>query len=254
MPTAQKRATLYALLREVSATEQTLARVWSWGNQALRQGTAQPSQLALVDVLADRLYAVQQELYRPIAQFIYALPANTRESVARAVPAPQRFPSLANGSSSTATPGIRTAGLGVAFLAALPPAVLFAGTVLAAIAIIGVLAAFCYQSELIGDFITSVIALRADAGDAERRLNAQQARYRDCLARAGATPQSCAADFPIPAPTRFFETQQENAGQPQWLVGLAAVGGLVAVGGLLYVGVRAYRAASPYRALSEALP
>lgn len=251
---AQKRATLYALLREMSATEQALARVWTWARSALDRGQARPEQLALVDVLTERLYRVQVELYRPIAQFIYSLPAVSREQVARAIPAPQRFPRLSNGSSG-ASPTIRTAGLGILpAIAALPPAVLFAGTVLAAIAILGVIAAFVYQSEMLGEFVEDIVALRADAQDAERRLEAQEGRYRDCLARPGATPQSCAADFPLPEPTRFALDRQENAGLPTWVVGLASVGGLVAVAGLLYVGVRAYRAASPYRALREALP
>lgn len=249
----QKRATLYALLRETSATEQALARVWSWARAALDRGQASPSQVALVDALTERLYRVQVELYRPIAQFIYSLPVSVREQAARAIPAPQRFPRLSNGSG--AAPTIRTAGLGILpALAAVPPGVLFAGTVLAAIAVIGVIAAFCYQSEMLGEFVEDVVALRADAQDAQRRLEAQQSRYQDCLARPGATPQSCAADFPLPEPTQFALERQQNAGLPTWVVGLASVGGLVAVAGLLYVGVRAYRAASPYRALSEALP
>lgn len=251
----QKRATLYSLLREVSSTETVLTRVWGWGRQMLSERRATPEQLATIDMLTERLYQVQIQLYRPIMQAVYALPAEAREAVGSRIPQPQRFPRLSSGGSSTAAPAIRTSGLGILpALAAAPPGVLFAGTVLAAIAIIGVLATFLYQSEMIGDFITDVQALRADAADAERRIVAQQGRYNDCLARPGGTPQACAAAFPLPEPTRFAQERAAAEEWPLWLTALAGVGGLVAVGGLLYVGVRAYRAASPYRALKEALP
>ncbi len=247
----QKRATLYALMRECAATERSVAEVWAWGRKQLNTGMAVPAQLGTIDVLSQRLFLQQQALLAPTFDFIQTLPAATRQEIQSRLPRHEMLPRLSSGSSS---PALRGAGLG--FLLGgveIPAGVLIIGALLALAVVIAVLVFFFQSWEMVGDLVEDVQALRADAADAQRRLQTQQARYQDCL-HAGGTPQSCAAEFPIPEPTTFFYQRQNRPSDvPEWVVGLAAVGGLVAVGGLLYVGVRAYRAASPYRALSEAV-
>lgn len=250
----QKRATLYALMRECAATERQVATVWAWGRKQLSTGAAVPAQLGTIDVLSQRLFLQQQALLAPTLEYIQTLPGATRQQILSQLPRHEMLPRLSGGASSSST-GLRGAGLGMLLGGVeIPAGALIIGALLALAVVIAVLVFFFQSWEVVGDLVLDVQTLRADAADAERRLQAQQGRYRDCLARGG-TPQSCASEFPIPEPTRFFlDRQQNNDELPWWAVGLASIGGLVAVGGLLYVGIRAYRAASPYRALSEAIP
>lgn len=253
----QKRATLYALMNECAATERSVAGLWAWGQKQLNTGSAVPDQLGLIDVLSQRLYAQQQALYAPVVEFVRGLPAAARDEILPLMPRLGPLPRLSLGGSRQSPGGIRGAGLGVVPLViggvAIPAGALVIGALLVLALSISVLVFFFQSFEMVGDLVGDVQALRADAADAERRLRAQQGRYQECLTRGG-TPQTCAAAFPLPSPTRFALDREEHEDQNPVLIGLAAVGGLVALGGLLYVGIRAYRAASPYRALREALP
>jgi len=247
---AEKRATLYALMRECAATERSVANLWAWGRKHVAEGTAMPAQLGLVDVLSQRLFLQQQAILAPIHTFITGLPQTVRVEITSRLPQHQALPRLAAG---TGAAGFSGAGLGAVPLViggvAIPTGALIIGALLALAVTIAVLYFFYANTEMFGDIVQDVQALRADAADAQRRLAAQQARYQDCL-NAGGTPQSCASLFPIPEPTTFYRDRQEND-LPPWAIGLASIGGLVAVAGLLYVGIRAYTAASPYRALKE---
>lgn len=247
----QKRATLYALMRECAATEREVASVWAWGKKQLDIGAALPTQLGTIDVLSQRLYLQQQALLAPTIEYVRSLPAAVQAQVQPYLVA-AALPRLSSGSSSGM--GLRGAGLGNPLViggVAIPTGVLVIGSLLALAVTISVLVFFFQSWEMVGDLVEDVQALRADSADAQRRLQTQQARYQDCL-RSGGTPTTCAASFPLPEPTRFFlDRQQNNDELPWWAVGLASIGGLVAVGGLLYVGIRAYKAASPYHALKE---
>lgn len=252
---AQKRATLYALMREVAATERVVANVWAWGRKQISIGAAMPQQLGLVDVLSSRLYAQQRALYAPIQQFVANLPAAARAEIQPRMPVLSALPPL----SSPSSIGLRGRGLGdpatlVIGGVAIPAGALVIGALLVLAITTAVLYFFYANTEMAGDIIMDVQALRADSADAQRRLQAQQGRYADCLARGG-TPQSCSSEFPIPPATEFAlereRTRRETENLPPWAIGLASIGGLVAVGGLLYVGIRAYSA--PGRIVREAV-
>lgn len=254
---AQKRATLYQLLRQTAEAERTLAYLWDSTRQAASRGSLPPNAGALVDALTGRLHIAQMALYQPIVSHLQSLPSAVSAELISRVPRPLRFPLISNEGSSTASPAIRTSGLGVLpAIAGLPPAALFATVVLALGVTALVLYTFFVTTEFFGDLVMDIEALRADSADAQRRITEQSRRFDECR-RAGGSPEACSAQFPIPAPTRFFAERQENRPSPSWLVGLAWVGGITAVAGLLYVGVRAYRSSSPTavsRRVMEVLP
>lgn len=255
----QPTATLYQLLAQTARTEQAVVAVWREARAMIAQGQASPAQFAVVDALADKLYAIQRHLTDPVFGWIDRAPARVQSEINEVLRSHgwslhlSRLPAL-----SAQPQGLRGgAGLGVVTggLAEIPVGVLVCGTIVAIAAIIALLAFFLYESEYVGGLVLDVQTLRGDAQDAQRRLQAQQSRYQDCL-RGGGTPQTCAADFPLPQPTDFFRTRQETRPDPTppWLVGLASIGGLVALSALVYVGAKGYGFASPTKRIVEALP
>lgn len=253
----QQTATLYQLLAQTSRTEQAVVAAWQQARTMIARGQASPAQFSVIDALSEKLYNIQRHLTDPVFSWIDRAPARVQNEINALLRERGWSLTLTRLPALGAQPqGLRDAGLGDAGIVTIPTGVLIAGTIVAIAAIIALLAFFLYESEYVGGLVLDVQTLRADAADAQRRLQTQQSRYQDCLARQGATPQSCAAEFPLPTATRFFDIRQQTRPDPTppWLVGLAAIGGLVALGGLVYVGAKGYGFTSPTKRIVEALP
>lgn len=204
---------LELVLVELQEAERELMEMYAVAIRMYTKGVLTPEMRALVHAARDDVSGLEHQVHAVAVAAV----GIASESLAARIPQPPVYPDLPEGAQ----------GLdGLHGLGAVQAGLLFAGVVVAIVAVAGLVIIGDELLAVIGEIARHTVSVRANTRRFRLQLLATEARYNRCL-RGGNTAAQCMRDIPVPtpntAPTPAFLTH----GWGKWLL----IGGaVVAVG------------------------